>query len=220
MRVVTERTVLAMPEVSIGYVPDVGGTYLLARAPGELGTHVALSGARLTGADAIACGFADVLVPSGRLPAVVAALAEAPDAEVVHRFATDPGPPPLLAERAWIDPCYGGDTVAEIVGLLRGAGHDDTARRILANAPIALVMTLRAVRSARTLSLEAALEQEYALARACVRWPDFAEGVRAKLVDRDEPRWRPATLAGVTVEVVCDFLRGGADPGDPMLAFG
>lgn len=219
VRVVTERTVLAMPEVSIGYVPDVGGTYLLARAPGELGTHAALSGARLTGADAIACGLADVCVPSARLPALVAALTEEPDPRTVRGFAADPGPSPLLADRAWIDACYAADTVAEIVDLLRGAGHPDTADRILANSPIAVVMTLQALRSARTLPLVDALRREYALTRACVRWPDFAEGVRARLIDRDRPRWRPATLRGVTVEVVQDFLRHGADPADPVLAF-
>ncbi|MGQ0577143.1 MAG: enoyl-CoA hydratase/isomerase family protein [Pseudonocardia sp.] len=220
VRVVTERTVLAMPEVSIGYVPDVGGTYLLARAPGELGTHMALSGARIGGADAIACGFADVLVPSGRLPELVTALVAAPQAarEVVDRFADDPGPPPLLADRGWIDACYSGETVADIVDLLRGAGRTAAATAIGAHSPIALVMTLRAVRSARDLSLAEALVQEYALTRACVRWPDFAEGVRARLIDRDTPRWRPAALRDVTVGVVSEFLRGAVDPRDPVLA--
>lgn len=218
VRVVTERTKLAMPECSIGYVPDVGGTWLLARAPGELGTHAALSGARLSGADAIACGLADVHVPAGRLPELVAALTGG-DTGVVREFATDAGPSALLAQRPWIDACYAGDTVAEIVDLLRGAGHAATADAILACAPLALVMTLRAVRSARTLPLQDALRQEYRLTRACTRWPDFAEGVRARLLDRDTPRWRPSTLRGVTVEVVGEFLAHGCAPADPEIEF-
>ncbi|MGD9525737.1 enoyl-CoA hydratase/isomerase family protein [Pseudonocardia sp.] len=224
VRVVTERTVLAMPECSIGYVPDVGGTWLLARAPGELGTHAALTGARLRAADAIACGLADVHVPSGRLPELVAALTAVTGGpgcveETVRGFATDPGPSALVADRPWIDGCYAGDTVTEIVDLLRGAGHAPTAEQVLTGAPLALVMTLRAVRSARTLSLPEALRQEYRLTRSCTRWPDFAEGVRARLIDRDTPRWEPATLRGVTVDVVCEFLRGGTDPADPEIAF-
>ncbi|MGE3287374.1 MAG: 3-hydroxyisobutyryl-CoA hydrolase [Pseudonocardia sp.] len=231
VRVVTERTTLAMPECSIGYVPDVGGTWLLARAPGELGTHAALTGARLHAADAIACGLADVHVPSGRLPELVAALTgdgwhprthgahEGAVRTVVDRFATDPGPSALAADRPWIDGCFAGDTVTEIVDLLRGAGHAATAERVLTGAPLALVMTLRAVRSARALSLPDALRQEYRLARSCTRWPDFTEGVRACLIDRDTPRWNPASLRGVTVDVVGEFLRGGADPADPEIVF-
>jgi enoyl-CoA hydratase len=231
VRVVTERTVLAMPEVSIGYVPDVGGTYLLARAPGELGTHAALSGARLNGADAIACGLADVLVPSAELPELTATLASAHERHsrphpldegavraVVTARAVDPGPSALAGDRAWIDACYAGDDVAGIVERLRAGGHGDTADRIVAQSPIALVLTLRALRAAGGLDLEQCLEQEYVLTRAAVRWPDFTEGVRTRLVDRaGVPRWHPPTLAGVTDEVVAEFLRG-ARPDDPPLA--
>jgi len=238
IRVVTERTVLAMPEVSIGYVPDVGGTWLLARAPGELGTHVALAGARLTGADAIACGLADVLVPSARLRDLVAALAALPahraaarrhsrqhpaDVSAVGRvvagFAVDPGPPPLLAERAWVDRCYAADDVGKIVARLRAEGMTGTADAITAQSPVALVLTLGALRAARgDTALEQSLEREYRLTRACVRRPDFAEGVRARLVDRDHaPRWRPPTLDGVTDDVVAAFLHGTDLPTDPPL---
>jgi enoyl-CoA hydratase len=290
VRVVTERTTLAMPEVSIGYVPDVGGTWLLARAPGELGTHVALSGARLSGAEAIACGLADVLVPSGRLPDLVGALAtalaattaatgrSAPGAAadtaaagtagtttagaaaaravgeergrrtgcagsavgapavgprpvrahagdagvravraVTDGFTVDPGQPGLLADRGWIDECYSADTVPEILARLRAAGRDPTADAIEAQSPVALVLTLQALRAARRMTLEQALAQEYALTRAAVRWPDFAEGVRARLLDRGgTPRWTPPTLDEVTDEVVAAFL-GGARPDDPPL---
>jgi enoyl-CoA hydratase len=225
VRVVTERTVLAMPEVSIGYVPDVGGTWLLARAPGELGTHVALSGARLRAADAIGCGLADVCVPRARLPELIAALVadewharRNPSVEgPVRRFAVDPGPAQLLAERGWVDACYGADTVPEIVERLRAAGRADTAEAITAQSPVALVLTLRALRAARGLTLEQALEEEYALTRAAVRWPDFREGVRARLVDRDgAARWHPPTLAEVSDEVLAAFLRGARPEDRPL----
>jgi enoyl-CoA hydratase len=237
VRIVTERTELAMPEVSIGNVPDVGGTWLLARAPGELGTHIALAGVRLDAADAIACGLADVCVPRGRLPELTAGLTAELAAglvglgepherhsranllieRAVRAHAMDPGESRLLDARGWVDDCYAADTVPEIVERLREAGRTETADAITAQSPVALVLTLRAVRDARGLALEQALEREYALTCAAVRWPDFREGVRARLVDRDgAPRWRPPTFAEVTDEVVEAFLRG-ARPDDPPL---
>lgn len=218
VRVVTERTVLAMPEVSIGYVPDVGGTYLLARAPGALGAHVALSGARLSAADAIACGLADVCVPAARLADLTAALTGGTAVRaVVDGFASDPGGSALLGHLGWVDACYAADTVAGIVDRLRDTGHGDTADAVTASSPIACEMTLGALRAAGARTLDQALAREYVLTRACVRWPDFTEGVRTRLVDRSGiPRWRPETLAGVTDEVVEAFLRG-ADPDDPPL---
>jgi enoyl-CoA hydratase len=229
VRVVTERTELAMPEVSIGNVPDVGGTWLLARAPGELGTHVALAGVRLDAADAIACGLADMCVPRRRLPEIVGELAALGASHerhsranlliegAVRALAVDPGESRLLADRGWVDDCYAADTVPEIVDRLRAAGRSGTADAITAQSPVALVLTLRALRDARALTLEQALEREYALTRAAVRWPDFREGVRARLVDRDgAPRWQPPTLAEVTDEVVEAFLRS-VRPDDPPL---
>ena len=217
VRVVTKRTQVAMPEVAIGNVPDVGGTHLLAHAPGELGTHAALTGAWLTGADAIACGLADLLVPSRRLPDLVAALGASGDPATVAEFAVDPGPSSLAADRDWIDACYGADDASEIVRRLRADGRTQPADAIDAASPIAVVLTLRALRAARGGTLEQALEREYALLRACLRGPDFREGVRAKLIDRDgAPRWNPPTLAAVTDEVIDRFF-AALRPDDPVL---
>ncbi len=217
VRVVTERTRLAMPEVGIGNVPDVGGTHLLARAPGELGTHAALTGARLTGADAIACGLADVLVPGDRLPDLTAALGRSGDPATATRFSVDPGPSPLAAGRDWIDACYSADGAVEIVRRLRAGGRAEPADAIEAASPIAVVLTLQALRAARGGTLAQALEREYALLRACVRGPDFREGVRTKLIDRGgAPRWDPPTLAAVTDEVI-DRFRAALRSDDPIL---
>ncbi|WP_030423393.1 MULTISPECIES: enoyl-CoA hydratase/isomerase family protein [unclassified Streptomyces] len=203
VRVVTERSVIAMPETGIGFVPDVGGTHLLSRAPGELGTHLALTGARVGAADALLCGLADHHVPSAALPDLLADLAVLPAAEAVARH-TRPAPPGgLAAAREWIDACYGADTVEEIVGRLTSHGDPaakETAETLLTNSPTAVKATLAAVRRARVLgSLEAVLDQEYRSSLAGLGSHDLVEGIRAQVVDKDRsPRWSPATLAEVT----------------------
>ena len=203
VRVVTERSSLGMPETAIGFVPDVGGTRLLALAPGELGTHLALTAGRLTGADALYCGFADHHLPSERLAAFTEALADVEPAVAVAEFATPAGPSELAAEREWIDHCYAADTVEEILERLRDSGlpqAKEAVEQILAKSPTALKVTLAALRRARRLpSLGAVLDQEYRVSCAGLLSPDLVEGVRAQVIDKDRnPRWSPATLAEVT----------------------
>ncbi|MFG2292780.1 enoyl-CoA hydratase/isomerase family protein [Streptomyces sp. NPDC048603] len=212
VRIVTERSRVAMPETGIGFVPDVGGTWLLGRAPGELGTHMALTGAAVGAADALLCGLADHFVPAARLPELVAALSRGAAAEVLPEYA---GPAPageLGAAREWIDPCYAADTVEEIVERLLAHGAPaakEAAEAILAKSPTALKITLAALRRARSLgSLEEALEQEFTVSCAALRrLPDLVEGIRAQVIDKDRaPRWSPATLPEVDeAEVVSYF---------------
>ncbi|MEV4556897.1 enoyl-CoA hydratase/isomerase family protein [Kitasatospora sp. NPDC049285] len=202
IRVVTERTAVAMPETRIGLVPDVGGSRLLARAPGGLGTHLALTAATMTAGDALYCGFADHFVPSAALPELLAALAERPAAEAVAAFAA-PAPASELAEqRGWIDPCYAADTVEEIVERLHAAGlpeAKEAAEQLAAKSPTMLKVTLAALRRARALpSLAAVLDQEYRISCAALAHHDLVEGIRAQVVDKDrDPHWRPAALAEV-----------------------
>lgn len=201
-RVVTERTKVGMPETGIGFVPDVGGTYLLSRAPGELGTHAALTAQTMTGADALLLGLADIYLDSSRLEDLTAALAERPAEEVLRDFAQEAPPAPLAAARHWIDACYGHDDVETIVdALLRS--EDQAANRaaavVLAKSPSALKVTLQSLRRARKLpDLVSVLQQEYRVSLRALAAPDFAEGVRAQVIDKDrEPRWQPATLQEV-----------------------
>jgi enoyl-CoA hydratase len=207
LRLVTERSRLAMPEVAIGMHPDVGGSWLLSRAPGELGTHLALTGTAIGAADGITAGLADHFVPAARLPELTRELAGRPAAEVVASFATAPPPGEFAGARGWIDACYAGDAAGEIVDRL--ARHPDpgaqaAAKEIGTRSPTALAITLRSLRSARGLaSLGAALDQEYRLSAAMLRLPDLAEGIRAQIIDKDRrPRWQPATLAEVSPAVV------------------
>lgn len=203
VRVVTERSSLGMPETAIGFVPDVGGTRLLALAPGELGTHLALTAGRLSGADAVYCGFADHHLPSERLAAFTEALATVEPATAVAEFSTPAGPSALAAEREWIDRCYAADSVEEILERLTDCGlpqAKEAAEQILTKSPTALKVTLAGLRRARRLpSLAAVLDQEYRVSCAGLASPDLVEGVRAQVIDKDRnPRWSPATLAEVS----------------------
>ncbi len=203
VRIVTERSRVAMPETGIGFVPDVGGTWLLGRAPGRLGTHLALTGAAVGAADALLCGLADHFVPAARLPELTAALAVAPVPEVLPRYAATPPPGELADRRPWIDHCYAADTVEEIVERLLADGDPaakEAAEAILAKSPTALKVTLAALRRAAALgSLEDVLVQEFRVSCNALASPDLVEGIRAQVVDKDRrPRWSPSALADVT----------------------
>ncbi|MFD7256094.1 enoyl-CoA hydratase/isomerase family protein [Streptomyces sp. NPDC059874] len=203
VRIVTERSRVAMPETGIGFVPDVGGTWLLGRAPGLLGTHLALTGSAVGAADALLCGLADHFVPAARLPELTAELAGAPVAEVLPRYAATPPPGELAERRAWIDRCYAADTVEEIVERLFADGDPaakETAETILAKSPTALKTTLAALRRAAGLTtLERVLAQEFRVSCNALTSPDLVEGIRAQVVDKDrDPRWSPARLEEVT----------------------
>ena len=211
VRIVTERSRIAMPETGIGFVPDVGGTRLLALAPGELGTLLALTGAEIGAGDALLCGLADHYVPSASLGALLDDLAELPAREAVARHVRQPPPGDLAERREWIDACFAADTAEEIVRRLLAHGDPaakETAETLLAKSPTAVKVTLTAVRRARTLgSLEEALNQEYRVSCAALATPDLVEGIRAQVVDKDRrPRWTPATLADVTDDDVNRFF--------------
>lgn len=210
VRIVTERSVLAMPETRIGFTPDVGGTWLLAHAPGRLGEYLALTGASMDAADAVVAGFADHLVRSEHLGDLRNALLTRADPgtanELALLFDETPGPSALVGARAWIDDAFSADTVPGIIDRLRARPEEaaSAAAELLQTlSPTALTVALEAVRRARTLpSLRATLAQEYGL----VLWfattqPDLPEGIRAQLVDKDRsPAWRPATLADLPAD--------------------
>jgi enoyl-CoA hydratase len=213
VRVVTERTRMGMPETTIGFAPDVGGTFLLARAPGESGTHAALTGAHLGAGDALFLGLADHYVPSDALPRLMAALEhESPDA-AVGRFAEQPPASVLAGQRDWIDACYASDDAGDIVARLRswtGPGQQEaleSAATIEAKSPTSVKVTLASLRRAAALTLDETLAQEYRAGIRFLAGPDFREGIRAQVVDKDRnPQWKPGTLAEVLPRHVDRFF--------------
>jgi enoyl-CoA hydratase len=221
VRVVTERTVVSMPEVTIGFAPDVGGTYLLSRAPGQAGTHTALTAALLSASDAIWAGLADYFVPSDRLVDLTVALQQADDpAEVVAAFSLQPPDSTLAGNQGWIDQCYQFDSVPHIVGALRDSGEPaaiEAADTIMTKSPTALCVTLESLRrAARTPTLEEVLQQEYRVSCAASESHDLVEGIRAQVIDKDRtPHWQPDLLEDIRPDAVAEFF---VDRGHGQLA--
>jgi enoyl-CoA hydratase len=223
-RVVTERTRLAMPEVGLGFFPDVGGTFLLSRAPGEIGTYFGLTGQTMNGADSVFAGFADAVVPSSELSKLRDALTglragEGPDEvkAVIAGFATGERAAPVAALRPQIDRWFAHDRVAEIFAELDQDGSElaqATLRTLRAKSPRGLVVALQLLRLARpSSSLQQCLIREYRAALEVFRSQDFREGVRAAVIDKDRnPRWSPASVAELTPSMIAPyFAEIGAD---------
>jgi enoyl-CoA hydratase len=212
VRVVTETTKMAMPEVGIGFIPDVGGTYLLSRAPGRLGQHAAITGAPFDGADAIALGFADHYVPHEKLAAFRQRIVDDGIDAALVAHAIEPPASNLVAQRSWIDKCYAGENVEEIIAALRG--HDEVlaseaADLIATRSPISVSVALEAVRRAAHLeTLEDVLRQEYRTSCGSLRSHDLVEGIRAQVIDKDRnPKWSPATLSAVTQSDIEEYFK-------------
>lgn len=204
-RLVTQRARVAMPETIIGFYPDVGMAWRLAQAPGEIGTHLAMTGSTIGGEDAVAVGFADLLVDSERLDDLV---------DLLHQGDL-PGPgfgesnpsSTLLAQRDWIDDCYGGDDASAILRRLDAHGSNEAAEAadaIRARSPWSVTVSLVAVRRAHEArDVHEVLATDALMAPRMAGFPDFAEGVRAQLVDKDfTPRWADESLAAVDQEAV------------------
>ncbi len=202
VRVVTERSQVAMPETAIGLSPDVGALYLLSRAPGQLGTHCALTGARLDGPGAVHAGLADHLVDSAELPA----LAERLRSGVVPQLP----PPAPTTHPEWIDSCYAADTVEQIMVALQACPEPaaGAAAEIIARmSPTALKVTLEAIRRAAGMTVDEVLDQDLRVGSRFLQHDDFAEGIRAQIIDKDRnPRWAPARLDEIGRQYVLEFF--------------
>jgi enoyl-CoA hydratase len=209
-RVVSERLVLAMPETAIGFFPDVGGGWFLPRFPGEAGTYLGLTGARANAADALWLGYATQHVPAEHFAALTEVLAQADwTAAAPHEVATrtlatfhrDAGPSALAALAPTFDRLFAHDRVEHLLEALArepGEWAAQTHAALLRLCPTSLAVTLRLLREGRTRGYDADVEVEYRLSQRMALRHDFREGVRAVLVDKDgQPRWSPATLAGV-----------------------
>ncbi len=210
-RVATEYAGFAMPETAIGFFPDIGATFLLPRLPGELGTYLGLTGLRINGGDSVHAGLATHFTSRARLPDLSSALAR--DGIAALAVYNEPLPAFSLADhRAAIDHCFAAATVGEIVARLE-ATHADWATAALKSlhhvSPSALHWTLRALRRGRDLTLKQALAAEFALTRTTMAHPDFAEGVRAMIVDKDRtPAWQPTRIEDVDPNRIAALFEG------------
>lgn len=215
-RIVTERTVLAMPECAIGLIPDVGATLLLANAPGRCGEFIGLTGARLNAADCIYAGLADLFVASEHLHAFRQALV-AGDDQTAGKLVSPPQEPSTLSDRqADIDRIFSGVSVAEIdeaLVLRDDEWASDTLRHLRIGAPLSLEITLAAIRDARrTRSIADAVRAEYRFTSRAMEHGEFLEGVRAAVIDKDHaPAWRYPTLRSVPPELVATMRAPAPD---------
>jgi enoyl-CoA hydratase len=223
-RVVTDKTKLAMPEVGLGFFPDVGGTWLLSHSSGEIGTYFGLTGQTMNGPDAIHAGFADAVVPSAKLAALREALTNVrpgiTSAEVkalIAGFATGETAGPVAAMEGRIDGWFAHDRMEDIVAALQRDGSElalSTLKTLNEKSPRGMVVTLKLLRLARaSRSLEECLVREYRAALEVFASDDFREGVRAAVIDKDRnPKWSPPRIEDVTPEMVAPyFAEIGAD---------
>ncbi len=212
IRVVGDSTRVAMPECGIGLVPDVGGSLMLARAPGRAGEYLALTAARMGPADAIFAGFADHFLPEADWDALRARLVETGDAGLVAGAARPAPASPLAAEAEAIDRLFAGPDLAAIHAALLAAQGDVAAAALKAvnrNSPLSMACALEMIRNLRApgTGIRDALAQEYRFTHRAIPEADFLEGVRAQIIDKDRtPRWKHAGPAQVTAAEVAHML--------------
>jgi enoyl-CoA hydratase/carnithine racemase len=209
-RIVTERSWVTMPETSIGFMPDVGGTRLLADAPGQTGIYLGLTATRMSPGDAIYAGFADSYVPSEKLLGLAEALRK-DDIEIIPNFAGKPPPSKLEELRPMIDLHFGKSSLGEIVASLESAGgswEHSTLAALRRVSPFSAAAAFEALRRARqTHDIESCLATEYRFAWRSLEGHDFFEGIRAAVIDKDrKPEWRPPRIEEVTPESVAAAL--------------
>jgi enoyl-CoA hydratase/carnithine racemase len=224
LRIVGDRTRMAMPEVGIGFFPDVGGSYFLSRLPGALGTYLALTGGQIGAADALYCGLADVYLPAAAVASLTDDLAAlnwsaAPAADLRQfiraRATSISAAPPLLALRPAIDEHFSLPSVRAILASLEAEARQEfadwaqqTAALMRTRSPTMLAVTLRQLQRGKDMGLADCFRMEFAMAQQCFEQGDFLEGVRALIVDKDNaPRWTPNRIEDVNDTVVDGFFR-------------
>jgi enoyl-CoA hydratase/carnithine racemase len=233
LRIVGERTQMAMPEVAIGFFPDVGGSYFLSRLPGMLGRYLALTGLKINAADALYSGLADVYLP----PAAIASAAD--DLSTLHwstehfadlqrflhaRAAAPKSLPTLPALRECIDTHFSKASVGAIFKSLESetrsenaAWADETVKLMRSRSPTLLSVTLRQLQRGASMSLADCFRMELGMAAHSFEQGDFLEGVRAVLIDKDnKPHWRPSRIEDVTDSMIDTWFserwRGAENP--------
>lgn len=219
-RVVGDSSQIAMPECGIGLVPDVGGSYILAHAPGRLGEYLGLTAARLNAGDAIHVGFADYYIPEAQWPDLIASIEETGDWSLIDDAAKHVDPGPIAAQATEIDAEFGGETLLDIVNALKASETDfarDALKKLSRNSPLAMGCALEIIHRVRMNgTIHGALDQEYRFTYRAMEHGDFLEGIRAQIIDKDRnPQWKH-TLEGLPQMVVSQMLM---PLGDAALTF-
>lgn len=219
-RIATERFRFAMPETGIGFFPDVGGSYFLSRCPGKMGAYIGLTGEMLDAGDACYAGIANIYAPEMDLDTIKMAMIEAPwnDNVLMHEtvkavlktFMIEAPSAQLSQRREIIEACFSEPTVEGMILKLNGQGDpwaETIAQRLLTRSPTSLKVTLAELQRASALHFDDCMRMEYQITQRFLRTPDFYEGIRATIIDKDrQPRWRPSTLAEVSEAEVAAFF--------------
>jgi enoyl-CoA hydratase/carnithine racemase len=217
LRIVTERSKIAMPEVNIGLFPDVGGSHFLSHAPGQLGMYLGLTGNTIGAADALYVGLADVFVPSTELGALNGLIAQTPGAALpaairafAAPFAQQLGASELQAQRALVDKHFGAASVAAVMSSLEGDEHPFAQKALSAmrqRSPLMMCVTREMLVRGASMDVADCLRMERSLVRRNFEHGEVLEGVRALVIDKDNaPKWNPPTLQEVTPDMVARFF--------------
>ncbi len=206
-RVVTESTVLAMPECGIGLFPDVAGSYFLSRCPDHFGMYMGLTGLRVGGADAVRLGFADHYVPTHRLDDLIMEMRRNPSVDAALMASSEVLPEPRLsAPLAAVSAIFGRGSLAELVLALEvepAPWAQEALRAISEASPFSLALTFRTIREARAKSVRECLRTDFRIAQRLMGKGDYFEGVRARIIDKDnKPRWNPARLQDIATDEI------------------
>ena len=197
-RIVCETSQIAMPEVGIGLVPDVGGSLILAKAPGRLGEYLGTTAARMDADESIYCGFADTYIPYVKWLELIELLEHTGDLAAIEQFADTPPPGSLRVDQAQIDALFGGETLMDIRNALLSDESEfaaDTLKKLARNSPLSMACAIEMIHRLRSPSadIRRALELEYRFTFRAMEHGDFLEGIRAAVIDKDRtPQWQHA----------------------------
>ncbi len=216
-RIAGETTQIAMPECAIGLIPDVGGSFILSRAPGALGEYLGVTGARMGAADAILAGFADTYVPEGNWSDLKAQIIETGSTDAIGAARSAPPDGTLAAAQDQIDRVFSAPdlvTINERLAGEEGPVAEYARKAISKNSPLSMHTALELVHRIRRFdTVRQAVALEFRAAARCLLEGDFVEGIRAQIIDKDRtPHWKHGTLDAVSHEDVAHMLRPFDDP--------
>lgn len=217
-RIATENLVFAMPEVGIGFFPDVGASHILPQLPGHLGLYLALTGDRVKTNDALWSGLATHMCPAEQQDELIDLLCEAESLEralesfLVHGEGPDNDQGPLHTASAWIDQHFAADSVVEIVTTLEKTASETgskadwaktTLETLLQKSPTSLEVAYRQIRNAVGLDIRQCMQMEFRILKRILTGTEFYEGIRAAIIDKDRrPNWQPSQLQDVSSDAI------------------